>query len=85
MKTILILAKDKEQADVAGAQFPTVEVRKVYPGVKNFPHSFDAVILYQNEEADYELYPEEKQRYANVPIRVLLGSTVHPGAAAEEL
>jgi hypothetical protein len=85
MTTILILAKDKDSADQAETKFTTVQVRKVYPGVKNFPHVFDAVVYYHNEESDYEAYPEEKKRYENAPLKASFGTTVHPAAAGEGL
>ena len=46
MKKVVVIAKNQAESDKGAELFNFVKARKVYPGAKRFPRSFEAVVIY---------------------------------------
>ncbi len=81
MKKILLIAQNETKANDAAAHFTGLTVRKVFPGVKNFPRHFDAVVIYHNDPNEINFIKDEIQRYNDAPIKAYFGKTAYEQAA----
>ncbi len=78
MKKVLLIAQSESKALDAVKLFPNLNVKTVYPGTKNLPRHFHAVVIFHGEVSDLNLMKDIIQRYASAPIKTYIGKTAFP-------
>ena len=74
MKKVVIIAKNEKEVNSGAEMFKNFKCRKVYPGAKRFPRSFEAVIIYHSTPNDVNFIKDDLQRYKDAPIKIFCGA-----------
>lgn len=78
MKKVLLIAQSEAKALDAVKLLPNHRVKTVYPGTKNLPRHFHAVVIVHGEVSDLNLMKDIIQRYAQAPIKAYIGKVAFP-------